>query len=77
MVAMAEEGVEYAIEVEHVSKAFRVHSDQRSTAKEIFVRGFSKKTSEFKALDDVSFKIRKGTTFGLTQIGRASCRERV
>lgn len=65
MVAMAEEGVEYAIEVEHVSKAFRVHSDQRSTAKEIFVRGFSKKTSEFKALDDVSFKIRKGTTFGL------------
>nr|WP_277063654.1 ABC transporter ATP-binding protein [Schaalia cardiffensis] len=63
--ASSEDRVEYAIEVENVSKSFRVHSDQRSTAKEIFVRGRSKKTSEFKALDDVSFKIRKGTTFGL------------
>lgn len=57
---------DYAIVVDHVSKNFEMQADRRSTFKERFVRG--RATSEqrvFHALDDVSFKIRKGTTFGL------------
>lgn len=56
---------EYAIEVDHVTKSFTMHADRRDTFKERFVRGRSKHKQEFLALDDVSFKIEKGTTFGL------------
>lgn len=56
---------EYAIEVSHVTKTFTMHADRRDTFKERFVRGRSRHKQEFRALDDVSFKIRKGTTFGL------------
>lgn len=56
---------EFAIEVSHVSKVFTMHADRRDTAKERFVRGRSSKTHQFHALDDVSFKVKKGTTFGL------------
>lgn len=56
---------DYAIRVSHVTKQFEVHADHRSTAKERFVRGRSRHRSEFLALEDVSFDIRPGTTFGL------------
>ncbi|MGO1943990.1 MAG: ABC transporter ATP-binding protein [Ancrocorticia sp.] len=56
---------DYAIEVDHVTKSFTMHADRRDTVKERFVRGRSKHKQEFLALDDVSFKIEKGTTFGL------------
>ncbi|MCF2705940.1 ABC transporter ATP-binding protein [Arcanobacterium haemolyticum] len=57
---------EYAIVVDSVSKVFRMQSDRRDTFKERFVRGKAKSDrQEFHALDDVSFRIRKGTTFGL------------
>lgn len=56
---------EYAIEVEHVTKSFTMHADRRDTFKERFVRGKSKRKQNFHALDDVSFRIKKGTTFGL------------
>ena len=56
---------EYAIEVRHVSKVFEMQSDRRDSVKERFVRGRSSKSHEFRALDDVSFKVRKGITFGL------------
>jgi ABC-2 type transport system ATP-binding protein/lipopolysaccharide transport system ATP-binding protein len=55
----------YAIEVDHVNKVFIMHADRRDTFKERFVRGRSTHKQEFHALNDVSFKIRKGTTFGL------------
>lgn len=56
---------EYAIEVEHVSKTFTMHADRRDSLKERFVRGSSRDSHVFRALDDVSFRVRKGTTFGL------------
>ncbi|MFT0846431.1 ABC transporter ATP-binding protein [Actinomycetaceae bacterium L2_0104] len=56
---------DYAIEVSHVTKTFTMHADRRDTFKERFVRGRSKRKQEFRALDDVSFKIKRGTTFGL------------
>jgi ABC-2 type transport system ATP-binding protein/lipopolysaccharide transport system ATP-binding protein len=54
-----------AIEVANVSKTFEIHADHRSTLKERFVKGKSRKHSDFRALDDVSFQVRKGTTFGI------------
>lgn len=56
---------EYAIEVSNVTKTFTMHADRRDTFKERFVRGRSQHKQEFRALDSVSFKIKKGTTFGL------------
>ncbi|WIY82639.1 ABC transporter ATP-binding protein [Propionimicrobium sp. PCR01-08-3] len=56
---------EYAIEVHNVTKTFTMHADRRDSLKERFVRGRSTKKQEFHALDDVSFKVKKGTTFGL------------
>jgi len=56
---------EFAIRVANVTKEFEVHVDSRSTVKERFVRGRSRHRSEFLALDDVSFNVRAGTTFGL------------
>lgn len=56
---------EFAIEVSHVSKTFAMHADRRSSLKERFVRGAAKRLHVFHALEDVSFSIKKGTTFGL------------
>ncbi|MBW3068853.1 ABC transporter ATP-binding protein [Actinomyces sp. 594] len=56
---------DYAIEVRNVSKHFTLHADRRDSLKERFVRGRSKDTHVFRALNDVSFKVRRGTTFGL------------
>ncbi|MCK4636066.1 MAG: ABC transporter ATP-binding protein [Candidatus Moranbacteria bacterium] len=58
-----------AIEVKNVSKKFKIPHEKIDTMRSIFVNIFSKKTyEEFKALDDVSFKVKKGETFGI--IGR-------
>ncbi|WP_075888892.1 ABC transporter ATP-binding protein [Actinomyces provencensis] len=61
----SEDSTEFAIRVRDVSKSFTVHNDQRSTLKERFVRGRSRHKNTFRALDHVSFDVRKGTTFGL------------
>ncbi|WP_103063635.1 ABC transporter ATP-binding protein [Actinomyces qiguomingii] len=61
----AESGEEYAIEVRNVSKRFTLHADRRDSLKERFVRGRSQDTHVFHALDDVSFQVKKGITFGL------------
>ena len=55
-----------AIEVRNVSKIFKLYHEQYHTLKErlIFLRR-AKRFEEFKALDDVSFEIEEGTTFGL------------
>lgn len=54
-----------AISIRNVTKVFTLHNDRRTTLKERFVRGAGSKTSHFRALDDVSFDIPRGSTFGL------------
>lgn len=55
-----------AIEVQDVSKVFKLYHEQYHTLKErlIFLRR-AKRFEEFHALSDVSFEIEEGTTFGL------------
>jgi ABC-2 type transport system ATP-binding protein len=55
-----------AIEVRNVSKHFKLYHEQYHTLKErmIFLRR-AKRFEEFHALDDVSFEVEQGTTFGL------------
>lgn len=58
-----------AIKIENVSKTFRIPHEKIRTMRGAFVNVFKKKTYEkFKALDNVSFEIKKGEFFGI--IGR-------
>jgi lipopolysaccharide transport system ATP-binding protein len=58
-----------AIKVEHVSKTFKIPHEQRNTFREHLVLFGKKMNYEiFKALEDVSFEIKKGEFFGI--IGR-------
>ncbi|WP_216452243.1 ABC transporter ATP-binding protein [Arcanobacterium phocae] len=57
--------VNSAISVQDVSKIFTIHAESRSTIKERFVRGASVGKHAFKALDQVSFDVPRGSTFGL------------
>ncbi len=60
---------ETAIKVENVSKTFRIPHEKISTIRGAFVNLFhSNGYEEFKALDDVSFEVKKGEFFGI--IGR-------
>ena len=61
-----------AIKVEHLSKIFKIPHEQRNTIRER-ITGFGKKSTyeSFKALEDVSFEIRRGEFFGI--IGRNGC----
>jgi ABC-2 type transport system ATP-binding protein len=55
-----------AIEVDHVSKRFRLSTERHSTAKERLVRiGRRRKAGVFWALEDVAFDVPQGTTVGL------------
>lgn len=58
-----------AIKAENVSKTFKIPHEKISTIRGAFVNMFRKKTyEEFKALDGVSFEVKKGEFFGI--IGR-------
>lgn len=58
-----------AISVQNVSKTFRIPHEKISTIRGAFVSAFREKTYEsFKALDNVSFEVKKGEFFGI--IGR-------
>lgn len=58
-----------AIQVNNVSKTFRIPHEKISSLRGAFVGVFRKKTyEEFKALNDVSFEVKKGEFFGI--IGR-------
>ncbi len=61
---------EIAISVEHVSKSFRIPHEQVTSLRGAFVSAFQRNRTyeEFKALDDVSFTVKKGEFFGI--IGR-------
>lgn len=54
-----------AIRVDHLSKHFKLHQERRNSVKERVVRGKSTSDGMFRALDDVSFTVPRGTTFGL------------
>jgi len=54
-----------AIRVESLSKTFDLHRERRNSAKERFVRGKAKTGGRFVALNDLTFEIARGTTFGL------------
>ncbi|GEN81636.1 ABC transporter ATP-binding protein [Actinotalea fermentans] len=56
---------EPAIRVEDLSKVFRLHTERRSSLKEIVVRGRSRRAGSFQALEGVSFEVPRGTTVGL------------
>lgn len=54
-----------AISVDSLSKTFDLHRERRNSAKERFVRGRAKSGGRFVALNDLTFDIPRGTTFGL------------
>ena len=56
---------EAAVVVDAVTKEFRRHDETRNSLKERFVRGRPKGLRTFKAVDNVSFQIPRGSTFGL------------
>lgn len=57
------------IKAEHLSKTFRIPHEKVSSVRGALVNIFQEKTyEEFKALDDVSFEVKKGEFFGI--IGR-------
>jgi lipopolysaccharide transport system ATP-binding protein len=58
-------GIDLAIEVNDISKSFRLYRDKRNTLKERFVKGRASRFSEFWAVRDVSFAVERGSTFGL------------
>jgi len=58
-----------AIQVNNVSKKFRIPHEKINSVRGAFINVFRKKTyEEFQALDDVSFEVKKGEFFGI--IGR-------
>lgn len=61
-----------AIKVEGLSKTFRIPHEKHTSLKSTAINLFKKKGyTEFKALDDINFEIKKGEFFGI--IGRNGC----
>lgn len=55
-----------AIKVENISKTFKIPHEKISSLRGVFVNFFKKKTFEqFKALDGVSFEVKKGEFFSI------------
>jgi lipopolysaccharide transport system ATP-binding protein len=54
-----------AIEVDHVSKAYRIYPSPRHQALELLLLGARRYHTEFWALSDVSLRVERGTTLGL------------
>lgn len=56
---------EIAVRVENVSKMFRLYKERNMTLKAAIMRGKRSVYEDFWALDDVSFEVPVGSTFGL------------
>ncbi|HIY66899.1 MAG TPA: ABC transporter ATP-binding protein [Candidatus Agrococcus pullicola] len=54
-----------AIRVENVTKTFRIYHDRNQSLKGTILQGRRAAYEDFQAVDDVSFEVEKGTTFGL------------
>jgi ABC-2 type transport system ATP-binding protein len=54
-----------AVEVDHVHKTFRLYHEKNSTLKTTILNGRRARFEEFQALDDVTFDVPEGSTFGL------------
>ncbi|MBI5088467.1 MAG: ABC transporter ATP-binding protein [Actinobacteria bacterium] len=54
-----------ALEVEHVTKSFRLHHEKASSLKELVTGKGRNKYDEFTALKDVTFDVREGEVFGV------------
>lgn len=54
-----------AVEVRHVSKQFRLHHERNQSLKSAIMRGRISRYEEFTAVNDVSFDVKSGSTFGL------------
>lgn len=54
-----------AIDVNHVTKTFKLYSDKPQTLKERLVRGWKNKTEERVVLKDINLEINKGETVAL------------
>ena len=54
-----------AVNVSGVSKTFRIYHDRNQSLKATVLKGGRAKYEEFKALDDVTFEVPEGGTFGL------------
>lgn len=57
-----------AIDVNHVTKTFKLYSDKPQTLKERLVRGWKNKTEERTVLKDINIEITKGETVALIGI---------
>jgi ABC-type polysaccharide/polyol phosphate transport system ATPase subunit len=62
---------DYAIEVDNISKKFRVYLDEGHTFKEVLLFRNRRKYEERHVLNGISFKVRKGEALGL--IGHNGC----
>ncbi len=54
-----------AVEVSHVSKSFRMYHERNQTIKSMIMRRRRSVHDDFQALNDVSFEVAEGSTFGL------------
>jgi len=63
--------METAIQLDHITKKFRLYYDRPTTLKERLVRGSKGAYRDFLALEDVSLQVKKGSTIGL--IGKNGC----
>jgi ABC-2 type transport system ATP-binding protein len=55
---------ELALEVDHLTKSFRLHHEKANSIKERLIRGRGR-YDEFTALSDVTFDVREGEVFGV------------
>ena len=58
-------GTSLAVDLQHVGKRFKRHSDRRNSIKERLVRGRARKPEDFWAVRNVTLQIPKGSVYGL------------